>query len=566
MAISYSRFSDPKQAKGDSEGRQDRMFREFCRRHNLTPLAEVFADKGRSGYKDEHRRKGRLGQLVAMAKDDRFESGTVIVVEAWDRLGRLRPDKQTALVAELVQTGVSIGVCRLNDIFSEEDFGTHKWTVLSTFIMLAFQESKQKADRVASSWKARRERAQKTGALLTGRIPAWLKVVNGKRVPIPERVATLKHIFKLAADGYGRARIIRTLIDEGHKPFGDSGKWTRPYVAKILNNRTALGELQPRKDDGTPDGPVLKGYYPAVITEEEYLLARAAQEGRRGRGGHRDRRYVNVFQSLLVHARDGEGFVLHNHGTAAKPQLQLVNAAGMAGRAKTATYPYPVFEEALLSQLAEVGPREVLPREDGSADRASVLRARLVGVRRDIANLQAELKEGFSKSLVAVLRQKEDEEEDVAAQLQEEMAKSVRPAERAWEDVRSLAGLVREGGDAARLKLRPVLRRIVEAIWVLTVPHGCRRLAVVQVRFAGDDVEMREYLIDYNPAGGNRPGWWRVASMRSPVYDPKSPAYAGLAPFDLSDPQGVWMVENALSVSDEDLEREFEDCPKHSLP
>ena len=98
LGVSYSRFSDPKQAKGDSEDRQGDMYRAFCLRHNLTPVLEIFTDRGRSGYRDEHRKKGRLGQLVAMAKDGRFEVGTVIVVEAWDRLGRLRPDKQTELV------------------------------------------------------------------------------------------------------------------------------------------------------------------------------------------------------------------------------------------------------------------------------------------------------------------------------------------------------------------------------------------------------------------------------------------------------------------------------------
>src|SRR6516165_4543042 len=160
LALSYTRFSDPIQSQGDSEPRQMEMFRFFCQTHNLTPLTEVFADRGRSGYKDEHRKKGRLGQLIAMAKDGRFDPGTVIVVEAWDRLGRLRPDRQTELVAELLRTGVRIGVCRLNDIFTEEDFGTHKWTTLAVFIQLAYQESKQKAERVAASWTRRRERAR----------------------------------------------------------------------------------------------------------------------------------------------------------------------------------------------------------------------------------------------------------------------------------------------------------------------------------------------------------------------------------------------------------------------
>src|SRR5262245_22968290 len=170
--VSYSRFSDFKQGKGDSQDRQDELFRGFCQRHNLTPLLEVFADRGRSGFKDEHRKKGRLGQLIAMAKDDAFEPGTVIVVEAWDRLGRLRPDRQTELVAELLRTGVSIGVCRLDDIFSEDDFGTHKWTTLAVFIQLAYQESKQKSERVAASWKRRRELAREQGALTGANLPA----------------------------------------------------------------------------------------------------------------------------------------------------------------------------------------------------------------------------------------------------------------------------------------------------------------------------------------------------------------------------------------------------------
>src|SRR5262245_16224354 len=130
IGISYARLSDPKQALGDGETRQDTMFRDFCTRHNLTPLAERFADR-RSGYHDEHRKKGRLGHLIAAAQRGAFEKGTVIVVEAWDRLGRLMPNKQVKLIEELLETGVQIGVCRLNDVFTYDDFGTHKWTTLA---------------------------------------------------------------------------------------------------------------------------------------------------------------------------------------------------------------------------------------------------------------------------------------------------------------------------------------------------------------------------------------------------------------------------------------------------
>src|SRR5262245_17910234 len=177
-----------------------------------------------------------------MAKDSRFDRGTVIVVEAWGRLGRLRPDRQVELVAELLRTGVQIGVCRLGDIFAEEDFGSHKWTTLAVFIQLAYQESRQKSERLASSWASRRARAQSEGRPTTTQVPEWLAVRGGKVTGIPERVAAVRRIFQLAAGGLGHARIIRQLVAEGVAPFGErsiaegrtrsrlSGRWTKSYV------------------------------------------------------------------------------------------------------------------------------------------------------------------------------------------------------------------------------------------------------------------------------------------------------------------------------------------------
>jgi DNA invertase Pin-like site-specific DNA recombinase len=522
LAVSYSRFSDPKQAQGDSQDRQDEMFRHFCQAHNLTPCSEVFADKGKSGYHDEHRKNGRLGQLLAAAKDGRFEPGTVIVVEAWDRLGRLRPDKQTALVADLLKTGVSIGVCRLNDIFDEDDFGSMKWAGLSTFIMLAHQESKQKADRVSSSWRKRRDRARKARAEgktapVTGRTPAWLELVNGVFRPLPGPVAAVKRVFALAAEGYGRTRLIAALEAEGVPPFGNTGRWTRSYVNRILLDRRVCGEYQPRKTDDTPDGPPIADYYPRVVGEDEWLLARAGQEQRRGKDKlgralvRPERKRVNLFRGMLTDARSGGGFYLAEKVDGGKRRLVLRNFAGHSGHGANLTFPYLVFEAAVLRLLAEVDPADVLPKKDKGAGRADVLRERLKAVRADMAGLQADLKAGYSKALAAVLRDKEAEEEDAGKELQEELAKAVRPAERAWRDLPTLAETVAGEGDPARLRLRPVLRRLVEDARVLIVRRGSWQLCVVQ--FFLDGGGRRDYLIAYQAAGYNRPGGWSVGSL-----------------------------------------------------
>src|SRR5262245_39046583 len=249
LGVSYSRLSDPyKQADGDSETRQDHDFRAFCSRHNLTPSGQVYRDR-LSGFKGHHRTKGRLGQLVEQAKAGWFPPGTVIVVEAWDRLGRLIPNKQIKLIEELLELGIDIGVCRLDDIFTYADFGTHKWTSLAVFVQLAYQESKQKSERVAASWQRRRQRARAGGRLLTGRLPAWLRVAGGAAQLVPERAAVIQRIFEMAAAGLGHARIVAALVKDGVPPFGKpvvrpgqsrsqfSGQWSRRYIALILRDR-----------------------------------------------------------------------------------------------------------------------------------------------------------------------------------------------------------------------------------------------------------------------------------------------------------------------------------------
>jgi DNA invertase Pin-like site-specific DNA recombinase len=555
--ISYRRFSDPKQGKGDSEDRQDRDYRGFCKRHNLTPLVsdEDYTDRGRSGFHDEHRKKGKLGRLVAAAKDGAFESGDVVVVEAWDRLGRLRPDKQINLVQELLQTGVDIGVCRLDDIFTEADFGTHKWITLAVFIELAYQESLQKSERHFKLWEKRRERARKNGKFMAGELPGWLQRVNGEIVPIPERVAAVRRIFRLSGDGFGAARIMRTLIAEKHLPFGSSGKWNVAYLDKILNDRRVLGEMQPRHTNNDPAGPVIANYFPRVIEDDEFNLARAGQVARRqkvdtrgrkqvdklGRpiyDGPRDRQRVNVFQSLLVSALDGEPFILHNRGSARKTPMVLLNNAGVACRAKSQTFPYDVLEKALLWEaLPGLDPADVLPRtQTENPSVVETLRARLKSIRADIAGLQADLKDAYSKHLSAVLRDKEAEEEKVAGELQDELAKSARTVERAWEQMPRLAHLIETEGDAARLRIRPVLRAIVSDARMLVVRCASWSLAATQFWFVGGG--HRSWLICYRQACRFRPGGAWADSLTD---------VGKLGPFDLRKPDRAAALAEVLA-------------------
>jgi hypothetical protein len=100
---------------------------------------------------------------------------------------------------------------------------------------------------------------------------------------IPERVDIVKRIFRLSTDGVGTYSIVKTLNRDGIPPFGRSNGWNESYIEKIVKNRAVLGEYQPHAViDGKrrPVGDPVQGYYPAVVSEDEFYAAQAARRAR----------------------------------------------------------------------------------------------------------------------------------------------------------------------------------------------------------------------------------------------------------------------------------------------
>jgi hypothetical protein len=175
-----------------------------------------------------------------------------------------------------------------------------------------------------------------------------------------------------------------------------------------------------------------------------------------------------------------------------------------------------VFETAILGQLREVSVDSILPAPTAPVpSRIEVLRAKLKNIRADLAGLQADLKESYSKALATVLRDKEQDEIRIAGELQDELASSARPAARAWEQLPSLVDALREYGDEARLKLRGVLQSVTEEIRLLLVRRHSWTLAAVQFFFVGGAT--RHYLLATQFAGFNRPGGWWCCDLNDAV-------------------------------------------------
>lgn len=282
-AYSYLRFSKPEQAKGDSIRRQTRMTEDLCKR-NGWQLSELPPDKGLSGFSGRNLLQGNLGKFLSGVQSGKIKTPCVLVIEQVDRLTRLPVlRKAIPLIVDLVEAGVTIATTRPEAVYDAKSIND-AMTVMGLImgLSLAHDESAKKSERLKSAWASKRADTHK---LLGGKLPHWLQMVDGKVVPVPEKVKIVNRVVKLAIDGVGNHGIARTLNREGIPNLLGKGVWHGANLnAAILRNRRLIGEFQPcRIVDGkrVPDGPPRSGYFPAVVSEADFANLQIALDRRK---------------------------------------------------------------------------------------------------------------------------------------------------------------------------------------------------------------------------------------------------------------------------------------------
>jgi DNA invertase Pin-like site-specific DNA recombinase len=550
IAYSYVRFSSPKQAEGDSLRRQTDRAADWCARNGVRlDTATTLHDLGTSAYTGAHRKnpdRNALAAFLKLVEQGRVPRGSYLIVESLDRLSREHIRPALALILNLIEAGVK--VVQLIPIEAVYDDRVEPMQLMMAIMELSRgnSESRVKSERIGDAWRAKKERARASGEKLTAQLPAWVEEKGGRFRLVPDRAKIVRRIFSLTAAGYGITQVARTLTAEGVTPFGTSGKWNRSYIDLILRDRRAVGEYQPKEvrgDRRIPDGDPIPGYYPAVVTEDEWLAARAATADRARLVGRGDGGRVNLFRRLVRCALDGSSYVECLVNRKGVKSHQLHNSHALEGRGKYHSFPAEVFEAAILSQLREVDPREVLGADSGPDDLA-VKAGELTRLEGEIGQLEAELADGADiPSVVRVLKAKEARRAELAREVADLRHRAAHPLAESWGELRSLAEVLAKAKDPAdaRLRLRAAVRRVVESVWLLPTAAGAVRPCVAQVYFAGGAV--RSYLIAYRPAHGptRRPATWQAWSLVDALPD---------CALDLRDPADVREMELALAELD----------------
>jgi DNA invertase Pin-like site-specific DNA recombinase len=550
LAYSYIRFSHPDQARGDSLRRQTEAAADWCKRHGVRlDTALTFRDLGRSAYLGEHRKnpdRHALAAFLKLAEGGQVPAGSYLVIENLDRLTREDVWSALDLVISLLKSGIKI--VQLSPAEQVIDKASGPMVAMMALMELSrgHGESARKSEMIGAVWAKFRQNPGR-GRRTPGRLPAWVEArPDGTLALIPEKATAVARVFELAASGYGMTRIIQRLEAEGVRPLGPSGRWVRAYVGLILRDRRAVGEYQPCQGSGRdnrPCGEPIPGFFPAAITEEQWLAARSGTSQRQRRPGRIGRR-LHLFGGLMFCAR--------THTPLYAEGRLLKSVASVEGRARRHSFPRETFECAVLSALKEIDPREVLG-QTSRPDEVMRLSGELAWIEAKIAELEAELLNGEVATAVRVLRRLEAQRAERNSQLIEARQAAASPLSEAWGNVKSLLTILEHAPDPedTRLRLRSALRRILASAWVLAIPRGQERLAAVQLYFAGG--AQRSYVVLHRPpkgnaAGRNDPGGWMVRSFA----DVSIPAH-----LDLRKSAHARTVEAGLSTAWERAARHF---------
>lgn len=401
---SYTRFSTPEQASGDSARRQMDAARLYAREHGLE-LDEslTIRDLGVSAFKGANLDpRAGLGRFMEAVQTGLVEPGSVLLLESLDRLSRTTARKAVRILEDIVDEGVTVVTLSDNQRYDKArlDGDPLAFLFAYTVAMRAHEESATKGRRVAAAWAEKRRKVRGGEAVkLTRQAPAWLQWTGERWEVDGERAEIVRRVFELAGAGVGDHSIAERFNKERVAPLGRASRWHRSSVAKLLANRSVLGELVPGRIEHLEGRRVrvleepITGAFPAIIEEAQWLAVRSLKDGHapavRGRGAKQP--LANLLAGLARCPVCGDVMTRVNKGNASKggrPKLVCTRAKIGAGCVYHGV-PLDEVEAALLERpawLVESIPAGGAGSElDSEAER---LRGTIAGLEDHLAELQ----------------------------------------------------------------------------------------------------------------------------------------------------------------------------------
>jgi DNA invertase Pin-like site-specific DNA recombinase len=387
MVFSYIRLSTELQRKGDGIRRQNDFVQRYAKEHGLEIAKDaMYEDIGVSAFKSKNATEGALASFIQRCKRGEVPPGSVLLVEAFDRLSRANPLEAQKLFHQLIcDFGIRIVTLTDNREYTKDNMDLGPLLMSLTLMSQANLESKNKSSRLLAAWESKRARLDRQ--ILTRTCPNWLRwsPLENRWEILAGRGELIARLFRETIEGAGCGLIAKRLNTEGIPAWGRSDGWRATYIKKILVNRAVLGELATFSKDSEgvrqPMG-VQESYYPCVIDAHIFEKATQARMSRRGTGGRFANRVANLFSGRVFCKDCGGRMQLKGNGGNA--DRYLVCDRGLRGLGCHGSgFPYKGLEQSFLRKVPELDLPELLAAPD--------VRTHLGEIKEELARTRVEL-------------------------------------------------------------------------------------------------------------------------------------------------------------------------------
>lgn len=346
-AISYARWSSGKQAQGDSLARQTKNAEAFCAIHGLT-LDRQLVDNGVSAFKGGNLDlKASLGQFIADVEAGTIPSNTVLLLENLDRFSRIHPMDAQPVLSELLKTGLTLVTLQDQRVHTYNDYRANFASLMMSLMSMqaAYEYSAKLSHRVGEAWsrkaqKAREAVASGVGRVKVAKLPFWVdRETNG----LNARADDARLIFELAKDGHGQQAITQILNTKGiPSPAGNA--WVQVVVGDILRSKAAYGSLVLK-------GEEVPGYFPALISETEWLATRQRTKARQH--SRQVGRTSNLFSRMVycAHCRSSMALTSSKKGGVSWGYFTCTGKTFKSTGCTAPNWPYAQFEREMLDRI-----------------------------------------------------------------------------------------------------------------------------------------------------------------------------------------------------------------------
>jgi len=350
-AYSYIRFSTPEQERGDSLRRQVEYSQQVAAKLGLELDDHLrLTDRGISAFRGDHRTKGTLGAFLSQVEAGKIKPGSVLIIEALDRLSREGMLEAVHLLTGILLKGINLHTAIDNKHFQKSTYDLADLIISATKLQQGHEESEKKSERLKAAWNNKRAQARS----------AQRKILAGKGTWSIESALNQQKVWK------------------------PKNGWRKSYINKILRNPAVHGEFQPHKKiDGkrVPEGEPIVDYYPPIIERSVFDRVQGViQENRQlpGHAGGRNGAVSNLFGHIAVCGKCGGPMSFVHKGKPPKggQYLQCDRARRGLGCTKTLIR-YDKIEPLLLTFCKGLNPEDILPDNEQRQSELSILQNQL---------------------------------------------------------------------------------------------------------------------------------------------------------------------------------------------